>query len=158
MTEIAIEFPDYSYRGLTDPSWIDSTYSCVLGEAFHFDGNHKNENGYDELSINWADNDNSLNYLKTLKREDADRLKYSAGIARLPTIKLKEMKNKYLGNFSYERKPIDGNEYHGNLLISNDILQKKALRKMISSELAINVDLVYKFNEEDSLWYINNQV
>lgn len=145
------DYPDYAFRGLTESGSIDLKFKRVLAEAFNFNGNHKNDNGYDELSINWDDDFNSLEYLKVQRKENADVLKYKIGIVRLPTNKLKEMKNKYKGYFLYERKPIENNSYHGNLLLDIDRISKR-MKRLISSELALNVDMVCTYNEEKSEW------
>ena len=36
------------------------------------------------------------------------------------TKKIKEMRNRYNGDFEYERRPIEDNEYHGNILLNFD--------------------------------------
>lgn len=61
------DYPNSAYRGLTT-NCIDMTFKIVLYTAFAFDGNHRNENNYDELSINWNDDEKSLQYLQKQKK------------------------------------------------------------------------------------------
>lgn len=151
MIDTNIEYPDYAFRGLTDKNHINIEFNRILGEAFCFDGKHPNEDGYDELSINWDDDENSLDNLKIQKKANADTLKYGNGIVRIPTSKLKEMKNRYKGYFTYERKPVENNDYHGNLLLNFDGMNKQ-MRRLISNELALNVDMVHTYNENKMEW------
>lgn len=151
MNELEKVYPDSFYRGITGQNMINLEYKRVLGDVFRFDGNHKNENGYDEISINWNDDENSLKNLKDQKKEESTLLKYANGIVKVPTKKIKEMKNRYQGDFLYERKPIESNSYHGNILLNFDNIQKQ-WRKVISDELAMNVEAIYTYNEENCIW------
>lgn len=147
------DYPSSAYRGLTNLNCIDMKFRVVLGTAFAFDGNHRNENNYDELSINWDDDEESLQFMKRQKKEGSEKLKYSIGIARIPTNKMKEIKLKYKGNFLFERKPIEGNIYHGNILLNYDNIPKQ-VKQLIVNELASGVDLTYIYDEETSSWDI----
>lgn len=91
---------------------------------------------------------------KNKKKSDSDKLKYANGIVRIPTKKLKELKIKYKDYFLYERKPIDGNIYHGNLLLDYDGITSKVVKQMVMSELASSVDLMYTYNEEKLSWEV----
>ncbi len=149
MTEIDRAYPESFFRGVTSPDAIDRKYMRVLGEAFRFDGNHMYNREYDEISINWNDDDNSLVNIKSQKKDE--KYKYENGIVSVSTKKIKEMKNRYQNDFSYERSPIEGNEYHGNLLLNLSNISKQ-LRKSISEELAVNVDTIYTYNKEEERW------
>ena len=48
MINMEDEYPDYAFKGLTEKINIDLDFKVVLASAFKFEGNHKNENGYDE--------------------------------------------------------------------------------------------------------------
>ena len=63
------------------------------------------------------------------------------------------MKNKYKECFTYERKPLENNEYHGNLLLNISGVSK-SIKKLISSELALNVDMIYTYNKAESQWKV----
>ncbi len=149
MSELDKIYPESFYRGITAPNMINLEYKRVLGDVFRFDGNHKNENGFDEISINWNDDVNSLKNLKEQKKDEV--IKYVNGIVKVPTKKIKEMRNRYNGDFEYERRPIEDNEYHGNILLNFDNIQKP-WRKVISDELAMNVETIYTYNNEERIW------
>ena len=74
--------------------------------------------------------------LLTQKKDGSDELMFKYGYARLPLnlvkITLKSLiKKDYL---DFERKPLDNNPYHGNLLIPGDITKPE--KSMIQNNLA----------------------
>lgn len=151
MNEIEDIYPEYFFRGITEQGKINLEYKRVLGDVFRFDDRYKNEEGYAEASINWDDDKGALENLKKQKRGETESLKYENGIIKIQTKKIKEMRNRYKGKFSYERKPVEGNKYHGNVLLRIDEIAKP-WRKLISDELAMNVEVIYTYNKENNNW------
>lgn len=149
MSNIENVYPESFYRGITEANKINLEFKRVLGDVFRFSGEHLNDDGYDEISINWNDDDDSLNNIKCQKK--GERYQFENGIVKVPTRKIKEMKNRYLEDFSYERKPIEGNIYHGNLLLNFNKVEKQ-WRKFIADELATNIDTIYTYNIENDSW------
>ncbi|MHC1787386.1 MAG: hypothetical protein AB9880_10035 [Christensenellales bacterium] len=121
------------FRGITDKQNICDGY--VMCGAFKFDEPIRSD-GYKELSINWNDNDDALQSMLDQKKED-DRLKFPAGAARLDLANVKLTLSSYINDksLSYERRIVDGNPYHGNLLISGKL--DKRIRSMVSNGLAL---------------------
>ena len=87
---------------------------------------NKRTDDWKEASINWMDDEYAIDF--TLKQtKDSGELKFKAGIAILPRSELDRIKKnyKFMGNFDYERKAEDGNDYHGNLLLNEKISNYK---------------------------------
>lgn len=111
-------------------------HNVAIG-AFQF-GNftaERNDNNH-EASINWEDDEGAVVALLEQKKEGTDEQMFKYGYARLP-LNLVRMtlnsliKKDYLG---FERKPLEHNPYHGNILIPGDI--KKQEKSMIQNILA----------------------
>lgn len=151
MSDDSRDFPDYALRGLPTQDCIDSIYGIICSTAFIFNGNHLNEKGYDEISINWYDTEEALNQLKNQIKEESGQPKYCFGVARIPTESMKKICKKYRNDLQYERKAIPDNEYHGNILLKKEALEK-VRRNMIASELASSVDMLHKYNVDNKTW------
>lgn len=128
--------PECFLRGFNTKECFTKEQNIAIG-AFQF-GNHtddRNDN-YHEASVNWEDDEGAVTTLLTQKKDDNDELMFKYGYARLPlnlvkmTLKSLIMKD-YL---DFERKPLENNPYHGNLLIPGDITKPE--KSMIQNNLA----------------------
>lgn len=126
-------FPEEFWRGLANVDFISQGY--VLAAAFQFDDDVREDN-YRELSINWNDDDGSLEKILTRTKANG-KLQFSGGAAKLSLSMAKMVLKSFIDNrqFDYERRPVEGNDYHGNLLVSADL--PKQLRSQISNGLAL---------------------
>lgn len=126
-------FPEEFWRGLANVDFISQGY--VLAAAFQFDDDVREDN-YRELSINWNDDDGSLEKILTQTKANG-KLQFSGGAAKLSLSMAKMVLKSFIDNrqFDYERRPVEGNDYHGNLLVSADL--PKQLRSQISNGLAL---------------------
>lgn len=81
--------------------------------------------GYHEESITWYDNKEALDTV-LCQRKDT-RIQFQAGAAIFSRRKLDILTNlsSIEKQYTYERSPIDGNEYHGNLLCHSSITPKE---------------------------------
>ena len=129
-------FSECFLRGFNAKDCFTKEQNVAIG-AFQF-GNHtdtRNDN-YHEASINWEDDEGAVKTLLEQKKDDTDDLMFKYGYARLPlnlvkmTLKSLMMKD-YL---NFERKPLENNPYHGNILIPGDI--NKQEKSMIQNNLA----------------------
>lgn len=105
--------------------------------AFQFSDFSKSRNdNYLEASINWEDDDKAVIVLLEQKKDGTEEQMFKYGYVRLPLnlvrMTLKSLIDKEYLNF--ERKPLDKNPYHGNILIPVNI--KKQERSMIQNILA----------------------
>lgn len=126
-------FSEYFWRGIPNKDFVSDGH--VLALAFQFEEANREDN-YKELSINWADDDNALKKLLE-QQKDNGKLQFAGGVTRLSLSSVKMFFRSFIDSkqFSYERKPIDDNDYHGNLLVSSDL--NKQLRSQISHGLAL---------------------
>lgn len=128
--------PDYFLRGFN----IKECFSAELNvapAAFRF-GNHTDErdDNYHEASVNWEDDEGALKTLLEQKKDGTEDVMFKFGYARLP-LNLVRMTLKSLIDRDYlafERKPLEQNPYHGNILIPGDL--KKPEKTMIQNNLA----------------------
>lgn len=128
------EYPAEFYRGIAKKEFI-SDDGIVLISAFQFDEQARLD-GYKELSINWNDDSRSMQILLNQKKENGN-YQFQAGVATLELSAIKQLLFRFLENksFSYERRVIQNNPYHGNLLLSASLSKQK--RMMILNNLAI---------------------
>lgn len=128
--------PECFLRGFTNKECFTKEQNIAIG-AFQF-GDHtdKRIDNYHEASINWEDDEGAVKILLEQKKEDTDDLKFKYGYARLP-LNLVKMTLKSLMTKDYldfERKPLENNPYHGNILIPGNI--NKQEKSMIQNNLA----------------------
>lgn len=143
-------FPEKFIRGILskDSQWyldldaVDPEKGKALSaESFKQFGvpDTPREDGAKELSINWFDDDGAL--LLILNEKKGDRFVYRGGACILSTARLDEACNTVIQftRLRYERKIIDGNKYHGNLLLLPNT--PDLIRNMIAMYLAMTVTL-----------------
>lgn len=126
-------FPEEFWRGIANKDFISQGY--VLASAFQFDDEIREDN-FRELSINWNDNEQALEKVLNQTKSNG-KLQFSGGAAKLSLSSVKMVLKAFIDDqkFDYERRVVDGNEFHGNLLISSDL--NKQLRTQISNGLAL---------------------
>lgn len=128
-----VEYPDSFFRGITSPKFILNNH--ILSDAFQFDEADRDDD-FKELSVNWNDCEEALKLALT-QRKNNGNLQFVGGVVKLDLAMVKRVFHTYIqeGTFSYERRAIDGNPYHGNLLISNTL--NKQQRSTISGTLGL---------------------
>lgn len=111
-------YPDDFWRGISNKDFIAN--GQVLPDAFQFDKDVR-EDGYREMSINWNDCEKALTIALNQKKENG-KLQFKGGIANLKLSLVELILSDYIrqGQFSYERREVEGNPYHGNLLSKSD--------------------------------------
>lgn len=127
------QYPADFWRGIPNKDFISN--SLVLANAFQFDDVSRPD-GKKELSINWNDCEEALTTALN-QRKPNGKLQFPAGVANLELAKVELFLSAFInqGLFSYERNEIDGNPYHGNLLITGTL--DKQSRSLVSSGLAL---------------------
>ncbi len=141
------EYPSHYWRGIANKDFIcDFRLNAA---AFQFDDTIR-EDGFKELSINWNDSDEALITVLSQKKANG-KLQFSVGAAKLELSKTKQFLSAYIEReeFNYERRPIEGNEYHGNLLVKASI--DKRTRALVSHTLALIADtnITYQTNSKE---------
>lgn len=136
-----MKYPPEMIRGITNLS--DDIVEVYEGEYYAKAGlfqftDESREDGMLEVSINWYDDDGALT--NVLEYRKGENIKYKGGAAIIQRGKFDSDFKRYVlaGAVSYERAKIDGNEYHGNILVSKTKI--KNLKGIIQSTLAGMVD------------------
>lgn len=138
------KFSDSFYRGISSPNDISSDGYVLVG-AFQFDAyDASRSDGYCELSINWNDDEKSLETLLNQHKPNREDKQFKGGHCEISFPHMNLAFKQYIdkGIFSYERFPIAGskkndyqdNPYHGNLLLKDSI--DKQVKKNIQHALA----------------------
>ncbi|MCK4828141.1 hypothetical protein KA005_71085 [bacterium] len=129
-----MSYPDNCIRGISDPQYLLEGGTRVSLYLFNFQTPLSN-NGWSKESINWMDDEKTLDF--TLNQKKNGRLQFKVGAAILPRAAIDKI-NKFhclTRPIRYERDPIENvNPYHGNLLLKDDT--GKAEKTMIRSQLA----------------------
>lgn len=126
-------FPEYCLRGISDPDWIDEE-NAPTSSLFQFNNVHRAD-GFSEESINWMDDHNAIDALFQQRKEDST-IQFKFGAAVLPRKELDKIKKgRWIKDrLLYERAMIEGNDYHGNVLLSKETPRRR--KRIICALLA----------------------
>jgi len=127
-----IAYPDEFFRGIPNNTYKDG---ILMQDSFKLDP--VREDGYCEISITWNDEPEALNVIMSQISERTRDYQFKDGIAEISRRELDQrMKPQIIqGNLTYERRPVEGNKYHGNLLVKGGL--DKAMRTLILAQLAL---------------------
>jgi hypothetical protein len=91
-----------------------------------------------EQSINWEDDDSVIEFTLNQRRTDG-ALQFKEGVVILSRSAMDRLNKLPLvrGLLGYERSPLDGNPYHGNLLLPEEVPKAKMIR--IAAGLALTM-------------------
>ena len=137
-----MNYPDKFIRGVSNPSFVDAD-GRASAEIFQFDDMNR-EDGFFESSINWYDDENALQLIMEQRKEkDEQTYQFRYGAAIIERFDADRIIRNplYKDVFRYERSPLEGNQYHGNLLRKDNALEKR-IRNVIASSLALNAQLI----------------
>lgn len=146
------EYPEEFYRGISSPNDITESGYVTAG-AFQFD-QYDSQRGdeYCELSVNWNDNEESLQVLLDQHKPQREDKQFKGGYCTINRTLLNNMLKGYMDSeeFSYERRPVKASEendyqenlYHGNLLMKNTL--DKQVKKNIQHTLAFMAGLAIR--------------
>lgn len=138
------DFPDKLIRGISNPDFISKEGRPTLA-MFQFDENNLRTDNYVEASINWLDNEGAITQILYAKKDGTDSPQFRVGYAIMSKEMLDLVKKTpmYLGYIDYERRIVDGNDYHGNLLVMSGL--DRGTRNMTVGAIATCVDdVVYR--------------
>lgn len=136
-----MDYPDNCLRGIPNSSFLVEDGS-VASHLFGFDRDARDD-GWIEESINWEDDDNSINLMWSQKKEDGQR-QFKIGVAVVPRSEIDRLSTRPTvdGILSYERQPLEHNCYHGNLLLSSSV--PKPTKRKIGAGLALAVSKIIR--------------
>ena len=136
-----MDYPEELIRGIPNKDDMAEDYpDSSLFKRFDVP-EEKRDDEYSELSVNWYDDEGALKHILSQKK-DSGELQFKAGAAILIRSEIDALcKRPAVKNqLTYERKGIDGNNYHGNLLLKNSATRKE--RNLIASGIALCVSRV----------------
>lgn len=140
LESVAMSFPDNCIRGIPNNSFVleDGSPGSHL---FHFKSEDAREDGWTEQSINWEDDDSVIKFTLNQTKEDGER-QFKAGVAIIPRDEIDRLNKRPTVNgiLSYERRPLEHNQYHGNILLRTNV--PKPTMKKIAAGLALAVSEV----------------
>jgi hypothetical protein len=129
------KYPPELLRGISCKDQLDEE-GLASATLFPFDKKVR-EDGFIEESINWYDNEKAKNILFSQKKEDGN-FQFKMGAAVL----IKEEIDRIIKNsqvkdrLSYERNCLNGNKFHGNLLLKDGV--PKLVKRKIAATIALN--------------------
>ena len=151
---MTMAYPETLLRGLiTSSSVTPERYVTV--DAFQFQDFRKNRSdNYNEMSINWEDSDEAVDVLLKQKKEGSEDPQFKVGFARMSMASIKDVLRPHISDksFSYERKPIEGNPFHGNLLVVAN-LNGQIIKNIRYSLATIATADVY-FRSDENIKYL----
>ena len=130
-------YPDRCIRGIPDNSFLTDDGS-IGTHLFYFFDKHNRDDGWVEQSINWEDDDTVIEFSLQQKKVDGS-LQFKAGIVLIPREEVDRLNNlpTVKGLISYERRPLEDNSYHGNILLKSSL--PRPTMKKIAAGLALAV-------------------
>lgn len=129
-------FPDNCIRGIPNDQFI-SEEGTLGSDLFYFQDVDRGD-GWREQSINWEDDEKAIGLTLAQTRDDG-QLQFRAGAAILPRTEIDRINRQPTVSdlLDYERDPINGNLYHGNILLKAGT--SKRTMKLIAAGLALAV-------------------
>lgn len=141
-----MSFPDNCIRGIPNEGFLLDERR-VGAHLFYFDRKYARDDGWVEHSINWEDTDSVIKFTLNQRKENGT-IQFKAGVVIIPRCELDKLKRRPAvgGVFSYERKRLEDNPNHGNLLLRDNV--SKPIKKMIAAGLALAVDRILLQNQD----------
>jgi hypothetical protein len=127
-----INFPETCLRGLRKLDWVDENIIQTPAYVPDHRTAETRKDGGQETSINWEDDAGVEEFTLSNK----DNAKY--GAARISASHIQATSDQtqmFKDSLSYERKPLDGNDYHGNIVFKADLNRRTV--KMLAAALAL---------------------
>ncbi len=117
-----MEYPDNCIRGVRSKEFfLDS--GLVATSAFQFEKNSKRQDDFLEVSVNWEDAPSVMDFTLNQRKGDSEEFEFKGGIAVLSIRRLSDILPSEVdaGRLTYERSPMEGNPYHGNMLLKGSV-------------------------------------
>lgn len=131
-----MSYPKNCIKGIPNDDFWNKEDGIVYSHLFHFKPTR--DDGGVEQSVNWEDDESVIDFTLNQKKENGD-LQFRAGAAVVPRFEIDRLIERptIRGLLSYERKPLDDNPYHGNLLLQANV--STPVMRMIAAGLALAV-------------------
>lgn len=138
-------FPDNCIRGIPNEQFVNEE-GTLGSDLFYFQDVDRGD-GWREQSINWEDDEDAIGLTLAQTRDDRQP-KFRAGVAILPRTEIDRinLQPTVADLLGYERAPINGNPYHGNILLRAGT--SKRTMKLIAASLALVVSRIIPQGDE----------
>lgn len=136
-----MDYAEFCLRGILNDSFLVPGKKEAAPHLFYFNDAPERD-GWKERSINWQDDEKALEFTLNFRDEGSKEFKFKAGVVRLAREEVDSIMRlrNALGILIYERRPLDGNAYHGNLLLKSDT--PTFVERMIGGALALAAEVV----------------
>jgi hypothetical protein len=116
-------YPEEFIRGIVNEESLDKD-GRASASMFQFIDTQRNDE-FIEASINWFDDEEALSVIMK-QRKECGEIQFKIGAAILSRSMLDMLLKSHTtyNRLSYERKAIEGNKYHGNLLLLKGLERK----------------------------------
>lgn len=141
-------YPDKIIRGIPNKNNFIDEDGYPSSNLFYFEVRAEippREDDCYEESINWYDDESALHIILQQEKEPGIK-QFKAGAAILIRAEVDRVRNNQIikGLLAYERKEIEGNKFHGNLLLKRSV--PKSVMKKIAANIALCVSEVIDEN------------
>ncbi|MHB8336513.1 MAG: hypothetical protein ACYDEE_03755 [Ignavibacteriaceae bacterium] len=147
-----MDYPESFLKGITDNQYLDED-GGVAANLFYFDPKKnvpEREDGYNEESIFWRDDENAVTLILSQRKNENIQFKYGAAVVKLEEIDRLKKLRQYQDILSYERKRLEDNPYHGNLLLSKNT-GKQVMRKLAGAIATVCQEIIPQETNESLL-------
>lgn len=139
-----MSYPDNFLKGLSDKDSLTSDGFGVSASVFYFHSQHVRD-GWLEQSICWEDDANVIALMLGQKKgEKGDgEIQFKAGLVRVARSYMdyiNKVPSRTKGLLSYERKALNNNPYHGNLLLKENT--HKYIMKIVAAAIASYAEVI----------------
>jgi hypothetical protein len=130
-------FPANCIKGIPNKDFIDN--DSVGSNLFYFLLDDRGD-GWIEQSVNWEEDDSVIDF--TLQQRKGDSFHFKIGVAVVPRKEIDRINSlpTVKGLLSYERQPITGNPYHGNILLK--AITSRPMMKKIAAGIALVSEVI----------------
>jgi hypothetical protein len=141
-----MNFPDNCIKGVPNHTYFNDD-GRVRTHLFYFSLTADRDDGWTEQSINCEDDNTVVEFTLNQRRLNGE-LQFGGGVVVIPLEEIDRLNNRpaVKGLLSYERRPIEGNPFHGNILLRANT--SKPTKTLIAAGLALAISKVISRADE----------
>jgi hypothetical protein len=130
-------YPENAIKGIPNKDYFDQN-GVVNPFLYYFNPIADRGDGWAEQSINWHDNESAIELTIRQTKENGE-VQFKGGVVLIPRLLIDDLKDRpaIKGLLSYDRQPIIGNPFHGNLLLH--ATTSKTTMKLIAAGLTLTI-------------------
>ncbi len=151
-------YPSECLRGIPPDISLEEAKE-INRKIFRFSENNERQQelgNYKEMSITWNDCDEAVQVISEQRSERRGGFQFPLGFVIVKRSTLDVLKRDEEIQLEYERCEIQGNKYHGNILICQEA--SKNTRRKASTELASKAHLVLRDHDTGKINITSQQI